>query len=336
MKKVAFFDLFAGGGGASEGALQANAIVPMSVEMWEEAARVHEINHPNTKVIRKALGNFVDDVNLIIHSVRVYKVRGYHIHLHGSPPCQALSNASKTNSDEGMKLVNHFLKLVDHFKELKLIDSWSMENVVPVAKKLPSNIPYVKLNSADFGVAQTRVRVFAGEGWEAQPTHNKDQWLGVIDVEPHLNDELASHMDSGRGNAKTTGVNPKTGKKAGGSGYLYRELNEPSYTIMTSARNLVTVNTCGGGESMGRRVVSAERDISKPSKTIHNNTPSLRNINNTKATKLRTLTIVETAKIQGFPNHYNFSSPKTKKSKWTIIGNAVVPAVMKAIIEGIK
>ena len=287
-------------------------------------------------------------------------------------------------------------------------DSWSMENVVPVAKKIDKHrpgTPWVKLNSADFGVPQTRNRIFAGEGWIAEPTHTKEDWVSVIEALPHLEGELNMttnvnirqrsvnepmrtvtskspsqtqivvntdgcsnsvsrralsvdravsepaktvhnnrptlrnveyklealganqkrhqdrsinepskticgsgnqvgarifehvHMDSGRSSAKTCGVNPETGKKEGGSGFLSRPITEPSYTCMSSPRTLCNPTT-------------------------------------PKATKIRSLTLSETAVLQGF--NADMKLPyKRKKDAWTVLGNAVCPPVAEAIIRGI-
>ena len=69
-------------------------------------------------------------------------------------------------------------------------DSWSMENVVPVRKRLPEGTPSSILNSAAFGVPQTRRRCYAGEGWVAEPTHAKEEWVRVMEALPHLADLL--------------------------------------------------------------------------------------------------------------------------------------------------
>jgi len=368
MKPIAVIDLFCGMGGFSQGAIEAGAKVVLAVDLWEEALNVHLHNHPGTPIKRMSLGT-KNQFSLFMREVEKWRKLGYHVHIHGSPPCQALSNASSRDPSEGMPLVIWFLDLVKFTKP----DSWSMENVVPMRKRLPEGTPSVVLNSADFGVAQTRRRCIAGEGWEAIPTHNKETWLSVIDGLPHLKDELFSHMDSGRSDAKTTGINPKTGKKEGGSGKLYRKLDNPSYTIMSNPRKIVVnldgasdsnsmraksadfdinstsgtlrnskptlreikLNMIGSGSSTSMRATNYEREITRPSQCINNNTPSLREIE-TKPRKIRSLTIEETLTLQGFNSNYDMTQARTQKNRWTMIGNAVVPAVAKAVIGGIK
>jgi site-specific DNA-cytosine methylase len=402
LKPIAVIDLYCGMGGFTEGAIQAGAKVILSCDFWDEAVKVHKLNHPDIPCLQLKLGT-PSDWKLIKKFMDKYP--NHHIHLHGSPPCQALSNASTTDPSKGMVLVLHFLDMVEKLKP----DSWSMENVVPMRKRLPEGTPSVILNSADFGVPQTRRRCIAGEGWVANPSHTKEEWISVIEALPHLNEEL--RMDSGRANAKTTGINPKTGKKEGGSGFLSRSLDNPSYTIMTSPRNLV-VNVDGASNSNSRRAKSADVEITSPSLTLRNNRPTLREFklnmigsgtgaitkralsyereierpsqvvnNNTpvirhfklealgsnskrnqdrsitepskticgsgnqvgarifnhqeKPTKIRSLTVAETLILQGFNPDFDLSCTKTKKSRWTMVGNAVCPPVAKAIIEGI-
>ena len=354
MKPVVVIDLFAGAGGFTEGALAAGAKVAVSIDCWEPAILLHRHNQPKVLMVKHELGNLRKDVQLI----RKYLARypNHHVHLHGSPPCQALSNASRTDASEGMGMVLHFLNLVDALRP----DSWSMENVVPMRKRLPEGTPSVILNSADFGVPQTRRRCIAGEGWEAIPTHSKEKWLSTLDALPHLTDELNNYlrsasilplhaldsflfhprqglMDSGRSSAKTAGINPRTGKKEGGSGPLFRTLDEPSYTIMSSPRN-ICVNLDGCGESNSRRAKSADAPIDEPSLTVRGaiGAPSIRDASTDKPVKIRSLTVQETAILQSFPSTFEWELPGLrKKDLWTAIGNAVCPPVAEAIIRGI-
>ena len=355
MKPIVVVDLFCGMGGFTQGAIDAGADVILSVDAWDEACEVHRANHPDTRIDCIQLGN-PDWYKGLLRLLEPYRGNS-HIHLHGSPPCQALSNASSRDPEEGMPLVIWFLNLVKSVQP----DSWSMENVIPVRKRLPEGTPSVTLNSADYGVPQTRRRCYAGLGWEANPTHTKDQWVSVIEALPHLIDlipvpsmteqyktaskdkpypTVTSHspkqlrlvMDSGRASAASTGMS-KDGKKAGGSGPLFRDLDQPSYTTMTSPRQLKLEATganakrkadsplnepsrtlCGSGNQVGPRVFDHEPEI---------------------PVRVRSLTLEETLVLQGFPSDYDLSSAKTQKARWTMVGNAVPPPVAEAVIRGI-
>ncbi len=336
MSPVAFIDLFSGMGGFTTGAINAGATCIVSIDSWAEANKVHLSNHPQVPYMTMELGHS-SHWKVFKRMVDDYKRLGYHVHIHGSPPCQALSNASRHNAEKGMPLVLWYLDLVERC----VPDSWSMENVVPVRNRLPAGTPAVILNSADFGVPQTRRRCFAGEGWYAQTTHinrkaypyalDKESWVSVLDALPDIAEDLL--MDSGRASAPTTGVNPRTGKKEGGSGPLFRSLSEPSYTILSSARKLV-LSSGNYGSSSSRRALSQDREIHLPAKTVNNNTPSLRLISD-KPQKVRSLTMPETLVLQGFPADYDMTAARTQKARWTMIGNAVPPPVAEAVIRGI-
>lgn len=374
MRPVAFIDLFSGLGGFTTGAINAGATCIVSVDSWAEANRVHHSNHPNVPYLTMELGH-PSHWKMFKRMVEKHKELGYHVHIHGSPPCQALSNASRHDPEKGMPLVLWYLDLVERCEP----DSWSMENVVPVRKRLPEGTPAVILNSADFGVPQTRRRCFAGSGWEARPTHTKEEWVSVLDALPHIGDNLL--MDSGRASAPTTGVNPKTGKKEGGSGPLFRSLSEPAYTQLSAPRRIIklTLSVGGYGSSSSRRALSQDRAVNEPSKTVYTNTPSLRllphNVTHNvagasesigeasenrdrvitepskvirahhtslrdrtiwdKPQKIRSLTMPETLVLQGFPADYDMSAARTQKARWTMIGNAVPPPVAEAVIRGI-
>lgn len=283
---VEVVDLFCGGGGFSTGAIQGGAKVVLAIDFWKPALKVHHANHPNVPTAEIELGGSIVETAVFI---REHLTPGSHFHLHGSPPCQALSNASNRDSEEGMVLVNWFIDLVRYMKP----NSWSMENVVPVAKKIDKHrpgTPYVKLNSADFGVPQTRNRIFAGEGWVAEPTHTKDDWVSVIEALPDLQGELEMTINknirqrtveepmrsiTSKTPSQTRIVSRR--RKKGEQPQSYPPEN-PAHTItrLPHIAERIVSNTDGCSTSMSRRCQSVDRDISKPAKTIHRNAVSLR------------------------------------------------------------
>jgi len=301
-------DLFCGGGGATHGFTQAGVQVVLAVDSWNEALEVHKLNHPDVETACFELGGSIIETAAFIRSKLTH---GAHFHLHGSPPCQNLSNAGKKDRGEGLRLVEWFLKLVEYMNP----DSWSMENVHPLRRWLDENdVPFVIVNAADYGVPQTRKRVFAGEGWLLEPSHVKEDWVSIIDALPHLNGELIEI------------VNPKIRK---------RTVHEPIRTITskTSSQTKIKINTNGCTESMSKRARSTDTSIDKPCKTLTRQIPTLRKVNG-EATKLRALTIEETATLQGWEG---FKVPEgiKKGDLWMIVGNMVSPPVAEAIGRGL-
>lgn len=357
LKPIAVIDLYCGMGGFTEGAVQAGATVILSADFWDEAVRVHKKNHPGIPCLQLRLGT-PSDWKLIKKYIDKYP--HYHIHLHGSPPCQALSNASRTDASEGMPLIYHFLDLVEKLNP----DSWSMENVVPVRKRLPEGVPSVVLNSADYGVPQTRRRCIAGEGWEARPSHTKEKWISVIQALPHLSNEIhdlrpaPSMVKQFAGASKdkpfptVTSASPRQLRLelklealgANANRKQDRSISEPSKTICGSGNQVgarifqhFTHNVAGASESIGEAAESRDRVITKPSKVIYSHHTTIRDRTEwEKPKKIRSLTVSETLVLQGFSSTYDLSSTKTKKSRWTMVGNAVCPPVARAIIEGIR
>jgi site-specific DNA-cytosine methylase len=98
----------------------------------------------------------------------------------------------------------------------------------------------------------------------------------------------------------------------------------------------ITHNVAGATESIGEAAESRDRVITEPSKVIRAHHTTLRDRTEwDKPKKIRSLTIEETLVLQGFSADYDLSSAKTKKSQWTMVGNAVPPPVAEAVIRGI-
>ena len=322
-KPISVIDLYCGMGGFTQGAVEAGATVILSCDFWDEAVKVHKLNHPGIPCLQLKLGS-PSDWKLIKQYIDKYP--NHHIHLHGSPPCQALSNASSTDPSKGMPLILHFLDLVEKLKP----DSWSMENVVPMRKRLPEGTPSVVLNSADYGVPQTRRRCIAGEGWLANPSHSKEEWVSVIEALPHLENELSSSKSL---MVNTDGCGSSNSRRANSVDSI---LTKPSKTLHNNRPSLRLVKLEALGSNSKR---SQDRTILEPSKTIcgSGNQVGARIFNHEeKPIKIRSLTIEETLTLQGFNPNFDLSIVKTQKSRWTLIGNAVCPPVAKAIIEGIQ
>ena len=307
-RPIIVVDLFCGIGGATVGFILGGAKVVLAVDNWIEALKVHEHNFPDIPTLCIELGGDLPEIaRLIKDALPSYD---FHFHLHGSPPCTDISQAnSKSDPEKGMILVNWFFELVDLMKP----DSWSMENVIGVGKRIKGRRSYEVVNSADYGVPQTRKRVFAGEGWTLIPSHSKDEWVGVVDALPHLIDEgferlqlppspsqVRLLLDGQRSKGSYSGViDPVTGRRKWRNlAPIWREITDPSYTVMRTPRRILIGN-------------EEERKT------------------------LRSLTLEESLIIQGFPSSFELVDGVKKTDLRIMVGNAVCPPVAKAIIQGV-
>jgi len=347
-------DLFAGSGGFSHGWIQAGGRLAVAVDVWEEALQNHALNHPEVPILNLELGGDIEETAKILREYLEPFGVNVRFHLHGSPPCQALSNASsRVNPEDGMLMVNWFLDLVAYMEP----DSWSMENVVPVARRLPEGTPWVKLCSADFGVPQKRYRIFAGEGWEAKPTHSKETWVSVIEAIPDLLGCELLPAPSMASRWKDLTINKPfptiTSQSPNQIRIVSRRISkrmsvirgvdsqfyfphQPAHTI-TQVNHIIEafVNTGGSGPSSSRRAVSVDSPINEPSKTVCSKALNLRVKENGEYRSIRSLTLEEAAIIQGWPG-MKFIDGLTKSNKRLMVGNMVSPPVAKAICEGIQ
>lgn len=114
-------DLFAGCGGLSHGFQMAGCEIVVANDKFEEAAKSHQLNHPDTKFV---LGNITDpDVsNEIIRAAIDAKCDV----IVGGPPCQAYSLAGRRNVDDDRgRLFENYVSIVKAVKPAVFV----MENV---------------------------------------------------------------------------------------------------------------------------------------------------------------------------------------------------------------
>lgn len=192
MKPVLGIDLFCGGGGASEGFENGGISIVLAVDSWAEALKVHRANHPTIPTLQLELGGDIPALASVLWSYLPEDRSSFHFHLHASPPCQALSQASKQSALEGVDMLTWYFDLIAYMKP----DSWTMENVIPAIKYLPESMNYYAVQAADFGVPQIRRRVFAGEGWALKPTHQPDEYRSIRDALPYIEGELQEFVNT--------------------------------------------------------------------------------------------------------------------------------------------
>jgi len=163
-------DVFCGAGGLSEGFKQAGFEVVLAIDSSSTAIEAHAANHPDTEHL--------------CMDIRDYEPRGRPANIViGSPPCVEFSRANqKPDPEKGLELVEEFLRIIEAVKPLY----WIMENVPPLETYLcyrhKHKLPVRRiLNAANYGVPQSRERLFSGLYIPPKPTHSKAGKYDTLD-----------------------------------------------------------------------------------------------------------------------------------------------------------
>ncbi|MBB2828176.1 UNVERIFIED_ORG: DNA (cytosine-5)-methyltransferase 1 [Rhizobium esperanzae] len=169
-QKPSAVSLFSGCGGFCEGVELAGFDVKMAVELDRFACETYRANFPKTPLFEGDIHQFLSGDNLETH----LKLCGDQVDLvFGGPPCQGFSQIGPRNLfDDRNQLYTQFARVVDQLKPRMFL----LENVpnILLMKKGHfrdaivnhfrglgyGNTTFVKVSAADFGVPQTRERVF--------------------------------------------------------------------------------------------------------------------------------------------------------------------------------
>ena len=158
-------DLFAGSGGLSLGARQAGIDVRLAVEADEHAAQTYAHNHTCTPVL-------VDDI-CKLHELKISS-EGQPTILFGGPPCQGFSTSNqktRTLYNQSNWLYTEFLRVAKLWRAnwilLETVGGIAetaggafLKSIVDGMKSQGYDTQVWVLNAVDFGVPQRRSRVF--------------------------------------------------------------------------------------------------------------------------------------------------------------------------------
>ena len=166
MKNIVAIDLFSGAGGTTSGLKKAGIKVAAAVEIDKWAAQTYRFNNPEVILFEEDIRNISGQK--ILNSISLET--SDKLLLVACPPCQGFSTIGKKDiNDKRNQLIFEYLRLI---KELGP-DFLLMENVSGIINKkngliftrfinlIKSEylIAYEILNTADYGVPQTRKRL---------------------------------------------------------------------------------------------------------------------------------------------------------------------------------
>jgi DNA (cytosine-5)-methyltransferase 1 len=352
-------DLFCGAGGFSEGFKSAGFKVIAAIDSDLSAAETFKKSHPTTKFICESIEKI--DPKFLRRSLKLKK--GQLDCLIGGPPCQAYSinNHQRGLKDRRSGLFRSYLRFVAEFLPKKIV----MENVTGilsagdgrVVAEILKNLKkfgYVAdvkiLCSEDYGVPQKRRRVIiqgsrvGSLSWPLK-THGDglEKPVTVIDAIgdlPLLENGEGSHIAR-----YTSKPSSKFQKLVRSSKLLYNH-SAPKLSKINLAR-IKYVPPGGNWRNIPFKLLPL--GMKRAKKSDHTKRYGRLRKNGLASTILtkcdihwgeyihpsqnRSISIREAARLQSFPDHFEFLG--TKSEQYTQIGNAVPPLLARAIADSI-
>lgn len=167
-KKIKIIDLFSGVGGLSYGFTHNdNFEIVAANEILPNIAKAYSLNHPTAKVYAKDIKDFsANDIEKDL-GVRVSEIDI----IIGGPPCQAYSTVGKRLIDDPRgKLFQEYYRLLKEFSPkfflfenvkglLSMQDGKLLKTIISLFESLGYKVKYQLLNAADYGAPQIRERV---------------------------------------------------------------------------------------------------------------------------------------------------------------------------------
>lgn len=361
-------DLFSGCGGFSQGFKKAGFESVLAIEIDQWASETYAANHPDTKVV-------TEDVHkVVVQSLKLSNIDG----VIGGPPCQGFSlSGNRDAKDPRNSLFMEFVRFVHELQPKFFV----MENVPgllsmktrenrPVSEiiyeeftKAGYNVTHVVLTASDFGVPQSRQRVFF-IGLRA------DLLFNVIQLNPLNGKGVRAEVNLWDAISDLPALNAGEGEEE--QGYASAAQNDYQKTIRAgskvvcnhvamrhTARIVERFKQIGYGQSV--KDVSPEHSqrkrgdataISGKVFSQNNMRPRPDRPRPTVAASFqsnfihpyahRNFTAREGARIQSFPDSYVFKGKRTTMSwekhlsQYQQIGNAVPPLLAEAVATTIS
>ena len=324
---IKVLDLFCGGGGLSEGFLQAGYDVVAGVDVNEDFLATYEHNHEDALAIQADLSTvgpeeFFEEYPVDPEEIDV---------VIGGPPCKGFSIAGHRDpDDERNYLVGNFIDFVEYVGPAAFV----MENV-PGIKSMEDGDTlrailegferagyekpaYETLNAADYGVPQKRRRViFQGRRDGSIPTY-PERTHGPSKQATLTGKRLEPYVTVAEALLERDGENP------------IDDLPNHEKTDH-SAEMVERIAEVDPGESLYESYGDSWRRLPRdePSITVKEN----HNAPFVHPEEDRVGTVRECAILQSFPDDYVFQGPKSTQLK--VVGNAVPPGLSRAIAEAL-
>lgn len=336
-KKI--IDLFCGCGGLSKGFEMAGFEVAAAIDMWEDAVTTFNHNHKNKVAFCEDIHNWNDDFLTQLAS------DGDIVGVVGGPPCQGYSTVGTRDVDDPR---NHLYKeycrivetirpeffLIENVKGLLTLSGGAFrDDIISRFSALGYNVNFKVLNAADYCVPQNRQRVFfvglKKDGFEFPiPFDKKVTCMEALGDLPSLvsNEKIEVYP-----------TEPKTEYQKQMRKNTNSLLNHEGTAHSDQTRQIIALIKDGGSI---KDLPNEYWDVRKYNKAFQrmnsqgqSNTVDTGHRNYFHYSENRIPSVRENARLQSFPDDFEFLGSKT--SQYKQVGNAVPPFLAYAIAKQI-
>ena len=345
MKKNKIIDLFCGCGGLSLGFEQAGFDIALAIDFWKDAIITYNHNH------KDKIGICEDIKNLTTDFLNDLKKSDNIIGVIGGPPCQGYSTVGTRDvNDPRNHLYLEFCRVVETIQpEFFLIENVKglttlnkgmfKDDILNRFGKLGYKVSYKIVNAADYGVPQNRNRVlFIGM------KNNKFMFpIGSTSERQISSSDAISDLPQFDGTEENISITKYCNKP---QTTYQKEIRKNSNTLYNHDFTIHTEQTVriismikDGGKikdlppeywNVRRYNKAFERMNSKlPSNTVDTGHRNYFHYNQN-----RIPTVRENARLQSFPDNFEFIGTKT--SQYKQVGNAVPPKLAYEIAREIQ
>ena len=366
-KKLKIINLFSGAGGFSLGVKRAEFDIAGSIEIDSHAISIYARNFPNTPLWATDISTVSATDILRNFDLQRGKIDG----IIGGPPCQGFSHMGQNNfEDPRNQLFIHFFQIVsDIVPKFFLVENVPgilsekndqfVEQALSKVEDKYKILPPMELTAANFGVPTTRKRVFfygyiedeissiestEFESGNTKTVHVKDALNGLPEkINPHwireedgwrkidkvvkgdFGSKLYEHIPAGVGDPAAI---TRLEEKSEVSGCLgtrhtkrvssrYSKIRPGETDLVSKSRRLKPDGFC----PTLRAGTGSDKGSYQAVRPLHH-------------TENRVITPREAARLQGFPDWFQFHP--TKWHSFRQIGNSVSPILAEHILSKIK
>ena len=339
-------DLFSGVGGLSLGFEWAGFESVAAIDFWDDAIKTY--NHNNTNKVGMAIDikQFNDNVLPLI--IKKQKIDG----IIGGPPCQGFSTARLSNVSDKINKINKERNhlYLEFFRTVEIVKPkfFVIENVRGLVSankgafvkdiverfgNLGYNVEYKILNAADYGVPQNRQRVFF-VGLKKQKFEFPVKFNVKVSTKEALSDiVLTDERDSQEYNCRSLNDYQRLMRKKS------KHLKNHEVTIHNEQTTHVISLVPDGGNIKSLppkywEIRKYNKAFQRMNSTLPSNTIDTGHRNYFHYCENRIPTARESARLQSFPDNFEFIG--TKGSQYKQVGNAVPPLLANVIAKKIK